>query len=229
MSNEAHVLDQFQHPHILRLFHDGTDSAPWFIAVEWIAGGSLRAHLEQHGPMPRTDCQAMSVGLMDALAELHRAGVIHRDIKPDNILMRDVRDIVLCDFGIAQVPNERLTVADTKMGSLHFMAPEQRVDARAAGPAADLYAVGCTLYYTLTGWNPYNLFMAHRGSPRWETLPAPLADVLFKATRLDLAERYADSTQMASDLQAAFRAVCDDGGAGVSGVQSLGATTTLPG
>lgn len=203
MHNEAQVLTRHSHPNILRCYHNGAAEDPPHLIVEWIQGGSLLGHLEQSSK-PLAPVRALSIGLMllDVLQVLHEADIIHRDIKPANILLRGDR-AVLCDFGIAQMQTqERLTMADSSMGSMNFMAPEQRVDARSVGPAADLYAVGCTLYQALTGWNTYNLFMTRRNSPRWDALSPAVADVLFKATRANPEERYDSSAQMACAIQA---------------------------
>ncbi|MEL6349826.1 MAG: serine/threonine-protein kinase [Myxococcota bacterium] len=186
MKNEAQILSDCDHPHILRSHWDATDEKPAYLAVEWIGAGTLYETLAQRGPLSLTRVLRMTSQILDALAYLHRRGIIHRDIKPDNLLLRGGIDAVLCDFGIARMPAEskrRLTGTNAMMGSLNFMAPEQRVDARNAGPSSDLYSVGCTMYQVLTGWSPYNLFMAQRSSPRWAVLREDLADVLFHATR----------------------------------------------
>lgn len=202
MHNEAQVLTRFSHPNILRCYHNGAAEEPPHLVVEWIQGGSLFGYLERTAK-PLQPVYAMSIGLMllDVLQVLHEADIIHRDIKPANILLRG-EQAVLCDFGIAQVQaQERLTIADSSMGSMNFMAPEQRVDARSVGPTADLYAVGCTLYQALTGWSTCNLFTARRNSPRWDGLSPAITDVLFKATRANPEERYASSAQMAQAIQ----------------------------
>jgi serine/threonine protein kinase len=210
LRSEAAILSQLDHPGILRCDYDGTGELPPHIVVEWIGGGSLRAGLEAAGqPLPADRAAAVGLDLLGALAVLHDHGIVHRDIKPDNILLRGPgQQAVLCDFGIAQRSAlERRTVADTAMGTMTFMAPEQRIDARSAGPAADLYAVGCTLYQAVTGWSPYNLFMAGPDSPRWEVVPAPLAVILHRATRRDPGDRYPGAAEMAGALQRALAAL----------------------
>lgn len=208
LRNEAVVLSQFSHPNILRCYHDGSSESLPYIVVEWIGGGSLSALLQDTGqPLTPRQTASLGIALLAALQELHQRDIVHRDIKPANILLRSAstpEDAVLCDFGIAQLPQDRLTAVDTAMGSLHFMAPEQRVDARSAGPAADLYAIGGTLYQAITGWNPYNLFMTRESSPRWEVVPAPLRQILFTATRRDPQDRFPDSAAMAQALREAL-------------------------
>lgn len=192
LQNEARILQNFPHPHILSIFADMTDRNPPCLITEWVPDGSLQQRLMAQGPMPLDQALPIARQILDALTYLHDNGVIHRDIKPDNVLMRTPTHAVLCDFGIAHFPktDQRLTLTNAAMGSLNYMAPEQRVDASTAGPAADQYAVACTVYQCLTGWNSYNLFMAPRQSPRWSVLRSDLADVLFQATRAVVAARF---------------------------------------
>lgn len=200
LNNEGEILSLFSHPAILPCRHNGAFSTPAHLVTQWINGGTLLEELERSGPMIAVRALNVMLGILDALQVLHNAGIVHRDIKPENILLRG-EQAVLCDFGIAQYDSApRLTMADSAMGSLPFMAPEQRVDARKSGPQSDLYGVGCTLYQLLTGWSPYNLFMAAADSPRWAPLPAPISAILFRATRAQPEQRYKDSTEMATAI-----------------------------
>jgi serine/threonine-protein kinase len=122
-------------------------------------------------------------------------------VKPANVLLRADGTAVLCDFGIAR--REDLageTRTGMALGSVAFMAPEQRIDARRVAPAADLYAAACTLFSLVTGETPIDLYLAPDHSPRWEGVPAPLRPVLRRGTRVEIAERFHDAGEMRAAL-----------------------------
>jgi serine/threonine protein kinase len=133
-----------------------------------------------------------------ALEHAHEAGVIHRDVKPENILVADPGTYWLCDFGIALITtdHDRLTRTGMAMGSLPYMPPEQRRDPRSVEAAADQYAAGATLFYLLTGDNPVDLYLAPRLSPRWHDIPTALGDVIRIATAARPSDRFPDVASM---------------------------------
>ena len=203
LRTEARAMAGLEHPNILAVFDFGRDAESDFIVMQLAEGGSLEDRLEHRGPLQPGLAVRYMVQVLSALGAAHAAGIVHRDVKPGNVLLDADDRVLLADFGVALLGGnaaERRTAAGTPMGSFWFMPPEQRIDASAVGVVADLYAVGSTLYALVTGENPVDLFTAPRDSYRWERCPEPLRDVLFRATRPDPAERFKTARQMAMAL-----------------------------
>ncbi|MCB9675912.1 MAG: serine/threonine protein kinase [Alphaproteobacteria bacterium] len=199
---EAETMSRLSHPNILRVFAAGSDGADW-IAMELAEGGSVADRVRGDGPLsPRRAIQVV-LQVLAALDAAHSAGVVHRDVKPDNLLLQPDGSVKLADFGIALLDDStRLTRAGFAMGSLPYMAPEQRVDASAVGPSADVYAAGATLYNLITGATPVDLFLAPPASPRFAAIPEGLVELIRKATHADPARRFANANEMADALRA---------------------------
>jgi serine/threonine-protein kinase len=192
---------RLDHPHVLRVFELGIDQGRSFVVME-LADTSLQDRLDWDGPLPPSEVVSIGIQLLSALSAAHAAGVIHRDIKPHNLLLCGGR-VVLADFGIASITEDLgvQTRTGMMMGSLAYMPPEQRLDARSAGPRSDIYAVGSTLYALLTGGNPVDLFAAPPSSPRWLGIPPPLLTVLQRACAYEPSDRYPDAAAMAAALK----------------------------
>ncbi|HND28768.1 MAG TPA: serine/threonine-protein kinase, partial [Myxococcota bacterium] len=203
LEQEARIMVRLDHPHVLRVHELGMDQGRSFVVMD-LADGSLQDRLEQEGPLRPSEVISVGIQLLSALSAAHAAGVTHRDIKPHNLLFCGGR-VVLADFGIASVADDLSVHTRTgmMMGSLAYMPPEQRLDARAAGPRSDLYAVGSTLYALLTGGNPVDLFAAPPSSPRWLGIPPPLLPILQRACAYEPSARYADAAELAEALKQA--------------------------
>ena len=157
-AREADVLDTARHPGIVRYVARGetADARPFF-AMEWIDGETLRDRLSRRG---MTIAETVTLGrrLSAALGALHRAGVVHRDLKPGNVLLRggDPGDAVLLDLGIARRGElERLTLTGVIVGTPGFLAPEQARGEAEVDPRADVFALGCVLFMCLAGRRPF--------------------------------------------------------------------------
>jgi serine/threonine protein kinase len=211
LRSEAHAMALVQHPHVLRVLDVGSDGPADWIAMELAPGGSLEDQFEAGGPLPPRQAANWHADVLDALHAAHAAGVIHRDVKPSNLLLTADGRVLLADFGIARVVDDpaaqRSTRTGVTMGTMAYMAPEQRVDARGVGPAADQYAVAASLYWVVTGWNPIDLFAADLDSQRWDPVPEPLRAALFRATRYQPAERFTSAAEMARALRDALPAL----------------------
>ncbi len=203
LEQEARIMVRLDHPHVLRVFELGIEQGRSFVVME-LADASLQDRLDKEGPLPPSEVVNIGIQVLSALSAAHTAGVIHRDIKPHNLLLCGGR-VVLADFGIASVAENRgvQTRTGMMMGSLAYMPPEQRLDARSAGPRSDLYAVGSTLYALLTGGNPVDLFAAPPSSPRWLGIPPPLQTILQRACAYEPSDRYPDAAAMAAALKEA--------------------------
>lgn len=155
---EAEVSAHLKHEHILPLFEFGEDQGRLFLVTPYIEGGTLAHHL-QTGPLSLTEVHHLFVPLVQAVAYIHRRGVIHRDLKPTNILL-DEQDgqlyVRLIDFGIASVQGSEasppLTTAGNELGTIAYMAPERL--SGVAAPSNDIYSLGIILYQMLTGHIP---------------------------------------------------------------------------
>ncbi|MFT4979751.1 MAG: serine/threonine protein kinase, partial [Myxococcota bacterium] len=196
---EAQAMFRLKHPNILRLYNIGLDETGRdYIVMELAEGGTLGQRLRDVGPLPPLAALHYTRDVLLALQLAHTNKIVHRDVKPDNVLLDRDGIVMLADFGIAMLTEDTLRSTQTNiaMGSLAFMPPEQRVDARSVGHTADLYATGAMLYNLLTDQNPIDLFTAPTSSARWTHLPPPLLDLLQKSTQMRPEDRYASAEEM---------------------------------
>jgi serine/threonine protein kinase len=152
---EAHAISRLSHPNILPLIEFGEEQGRLYLVMPLVREGTLRDLLSQHnGPLSLEEALPLFVPLCDAVQYAHQEGIIHRDIKPQNILLQRHTHVLLADFGIARDRfDTRLTTTGVGIGSVEYMAPEQaegRADAR-----SDIYSLGIVLYQLLTGVVPY--------------------------------------------------------------------------
>ncbi|RYE41020.1 MAG: tetratricopeptide repeat protein [Hyphomicrobiales bacterium] len=139
------------HPHIVNVLHAGvTEDGRPFIVMPYHAQGSLDERIRRHGPLPLDEALRLGVKMAGALAAAHRLGILHRDVKPGNILITDYGEPALTDFGIAHIAGGFETTAGVVTGSPAFTAPEV-VAGEPPSPAADVYGLGATLFAAVTG------------------------------------------------------------------------------
>jgi serine/threonine-protein kinase len=208
LKSEARVMAQLEHPNILSVYDVGRDGDYDYVLMQLATGGSLADQVKARGPMPLDAVIRVGLQVLDALDAAHKQGIIHRDVKPQNLLLDGAGTVLLADFGIALIGGLnalRATRTGAAMGSLAFMGPEQRVDASRVTPAADIYALGATLFTLATGRSPMDLFVVTGEDERWRPVPPVLRPVLFRATRYAVDERYATAQEMAAALVAARR------------------------
>lgn len=211
ITREVETLARVSHPNVVTVHDlvrmpDGDGEVVPHLVMELVEGTSLRDLLAERGPSPRSVTVVM--GVLDGLAACHRAGILHLDIKPANVLVTPGGGIKIVDFGIARAASDATA---TVAGTPHYMAPEQ-YDGR-ADERSDVYSVGCLLFETLTGRAPFegtmaSQLMAHRTQPRPDpraTAPwvgAGLAAVVQKAMAIDPADRYDGVGAMSTALAA---------------------------
>ncbi|MGI5206933.1 serine/threonine-protein kinase [Spirillospora sp. CA-108201] len=154
-TREAHNAARLRdHPNIVSV-HDVVveDGLPW-IVMQLVDGHSLHDRIARSGPLPAAGAARVAAGLLDALETAHGAGIVHRDVKPANVLLTGGGDAVLTDFGIAVHHSDTtLTATGAFIGSLEYMAPE-RIDGN-DDPASDLFSLGATLYHAVEGVSPF--------------------------------------------------------------------------
>lgn len=191
---EAQALARLNHPHVVTIHHIVDDQFPW-IVMELVQGGSLQDRLG-YGPMPPHEVARLGREVLSALRAAHAVGILHRDVKPANVLLRPDGSSVLTDFGIAAVrETPSLTATGSFIGSPEYMAPE-RVNGYEGNPASDLWSLGMLLYVAVEGRNPMRrqTMMATLAAVLQGEIPqperaGPLAPVLAALLRRDPAER----------------------------------------
>jgi len=200
---EARTMALLEHRNIVRVYDVGSDGNRVYIVMELVEGGSLVDRLEERGPLPSRQAVDVCLHVLAGLAVSHSRSIVHRDIKPHNVLLTSDGEVRVTDFGIARLAesNDNLTKTGAIMGTWGFMAPEQRADSKGVDVRADLYSVAATLYSCVTNETPMDLFAAELDSSMLSRVPEPLAEVIRKATRYDREERYPDTAAMAADLR----------------------------
>ncbi|WP_131745728.1 serine/threonine-protein kinase [Frankia sp. Cppng1_Ct_nod] len=230
---EARVLAKMDHPHIVRVHEYAEAEGLFLIVMELLNGGTLTSR--QPGMSAEGAC-AVGLAVAEALAYMHAQGVLHRDIKPDNILFDAAGLLKVSDFGVAKVFAGAASTASAIIGTPKYMAPEQLTGGR-LGPASDLYALGVVLYELLAGsplfdqdLPPYVLYhhRIHATPPSLSGVPAPVAEVVMRALEKDPAARYASARAFAVALAGAATGSYGPGWTSRSGIL-LRLTDGVPG
>jgi serine/threonine-protein kinase len=207
LETEARAMARVRHPNILAVHDVGVDDGQIFVVMELAERGSVADRLQRAGPLaPRQAC-VVGCAVLSALAEAHRHGIVHRDVKPQNIVLTALGVPMLMDFGIASVPDEAtygMTATGTQLGTLAYMSPEQRVDPRRVDARSDLYAAAATLCVLLTVRNPVDLHSLDAQHDLLRGVPPPIARVIAKGARYRAADRYATADEMHAALVAAM-------------------------
>jgi len=166
---ERKAVAQLLHPGIVRALDVGetTSDDPdepvlYYYVMEHVPGLDLEQHVQKCGPMPPSLACEVAYQVADALTEAHRHRLVHRDIKPSNIILTPAGRAMLLDFGLVRQCHSRQTVLGSLVGMLEWIAPEQVKDAHAVDIRADIYSLGCTLFWCLTAQSPYG----EKGTPR---------------------------------------------------------------
>ena len=209
--NEAQSAAKLDHPHIAQVFDVGADATWHYIVFEYIRGINLRDLVNREGILPISDAVLYTMQLADALQHASDRGITHRDVKPSNVLLTSGR-IKLVDMGLARSEKYDLsadmTASGVTLGTFDYISPEQARDPRLADIRSDLYSLGCTLFFMLTGRPPYaggtmlQKLLAHGNEPPpdIQTLRNGVSDELSSVLQCLLAKDPADRFQTPEEL-----------------------------
>jgi serine/threonine-protein kinase len=228
---EAKLAQALEHPNTVRIFDFGETPADIpYIVFQFLRGRSLDTAIDQDGPMSLSRTARISTQVLKSLMEAHEMGIVHRDIKPDNVFLTDFQGepdfVKILDFGVSKTvfdgaeQGTQLTLMGEMIGTPNYMAPEQ-VRAEPVGPQADVYALGLVMAEMLTGrqvfTGPSAISVCFEQSsaapapiPR-EVVESPLGPVVIKATRKVCSERFRDAAEMLGALEAVVGALATDG------------------
>lgn len=211
---EARSVARLKDPGLVAVYDQGLDARHPFLVMELVEGGTLRELLAERGPMPPHAVAAVLRPVLGGLAAAHRAGLVHRDVKPENVLISDEGDVKIVDFGLVRAVAEAgITSTSVILGTAAYLSPEQVKDGNAS-PRSDVYAVGVVAYELLTGQAPFSgdtsLSVAYqrldtdvpRPSSVINGVPAQFDELVERATTRDPAGRFADAGEMGADLNA---------------------------
>ena len=211
---EAQSAAALSHPNIVSIYDRGeAEDGTYYIAMEYLPGGTLKDRILKRGALAPRTAAAVALQIAEALRAAHAAGVVHRDIKPHNVLVTDTGDIKVGDFGIARAAtSSTMTRTGSILGTAHYISPEQAMG-EPVGQGSDLYSLGVVLYEMLTGTLPYDaetsigIAMKHVNGhlvpPRElnPEVPEGINAVTTKLLAKSPEERYADADELIEDLE----------------------------
>lgn len=213
---ESAILSRLQHPHVVQVIDRGEFEERPYLVMEYVEGRTLRELLAT-GPLAASEAIRYSRAVLAALGHAHRAGIVHRDVKPENVLVADPDVVKVSDFGLSRFlgldESTRLTHISMRLGTYEYMSPEQRESAREADARSDLYSAGVLLYEMLTGEVPIGRFPTP-SQVRPRECDAALDAVVLKSLEKDPDRRYQTADAMRHALDAAVHGSSSNAAAG---------------
>jgi serine/threonine-protein kinase len=210
---EVRLLAGLDSPHVIQIYDHGEIDGCLYLATQLVPGGDLGRWLDSRGALPVVEAVRITEQVTEALADAHEIGVLHRDVKPSNVLIRgssgDRRFAYLCDFGIAREQESDRSQTTGLLGTSGYLAPERYLG-RPASCASDLYSLGCLLWAALTGSPPYQgtgweVAQAHIAAPIpwWDAEPpnTDINDILQRAMAKKPEDRFGTTTEMFQALR----------------------------
>ncbi|MGI9474251.1 MAG: bifunctional serine/threonine protein kinase/MFS transporter [Rubripirellula sp.] len=238
-AREAYAAAQLTHHNVVQIYDFGEDAGRHFFSMEWVRGGPLDALIREKGPLEARVAASYALQAARGLQFAHRNGMVHRDVKPANLLLSDEGVIKVADLGLVKIPDQgelaaddltmsglvsgtQVTMQGTAVGTPAYMAPEQSVDAAAVDHRADIYSLGCTLFYMLTGRPPFDgtvvsEVMEQHASQALPDLsqingrvPEAVQHIVTRAMAKRPQDRYESLAEMVTDLES-YLGVSPDG------------------
>lgn len=213
---EALATSELSHPNIVSVLDVGTDHGLPYMVMEYVDGPDLKDYIRENSPLDLREVIQIMDQILSAVALAHKHNVIHRDLKPQNILMDKRGNIKIADFGIAVALNQSsITQTNSVMGSVHYMSPEQTRGGLVT-KQSDIYSLGIILYELITGTVPFNgdtpvsIALKHAQEPipsirkKDRSVPQALENVVLKATAKDPRDRYPSAQAMKADLDSSL-------------------------
>ena len=213
---EALSASNLSHPNIVEMYDFGEEDGQNYIVMEYVPGKTLKQLIKKRGTLTVTEVIDIMLQLTDGMAHAHDSYIIHRDIKPQNIMILENGMIKITDFGIAMALNEtQLTQTNSVMGSVHYLAPEQ-VNGKGSTIRSDIYSMGIVMFELLTGVIPYKgdsaveIALKHLKEPLPSIrklipdLPQTIENIILKSTAKNPKNRYADAREMYDDIKTAL-------------------------
>ncbi|QTH59100.1 Stk1 family PASTA domain-containing Ser/Thr kinase [Corynebacterium hindlerae] len=209
---EAKSMAQLGHPNIVDVYDFNSTGDHAYLVMELISGGTLRELLAERGPMPPHAATQVMRGLLTGLSVAHKQGLVHRDIKPDNVLINKDHRVKLTDFGLVRAVAQSEHTSDKIIGTVSYLSPEQ-VDGGHIGPESDVYSAGVLLFELLTGTTPFDgdTQIAHAMQRLSHDVPAPSSridgvpqlfdELVAAATHRDPAERFPTAAEFLAALE----------------------------
>ncbi len=207
---EAHTLARLEHPNLVRVYDVANQSGVPFLVMELITGGTLMDWVERNGAMPPRMAVQAILQLCEGVAAAHDANIVHRDIKPHNVLISRSGVCKLADFGIAHVEEDSLTRTGSAMGTIGYMPPEQRKDAKSVDVRCDVFSVAATLWFLLKAEPVLDLFLAADEPELLSGIPEVLHPVLIEALAYNRRDRTPDIRTFRDALAATVEALPPD-------------------
>ena len=209
---ESQAVAMLSHPNIVSVYDVSHNENIEYIVMELVDGITLKQYMKEHGVLPTDEVLNFSIQIAKALAHAHSKGIIHRDIKPQNVMLLKDGLIKVADFGIAALQNDIEESTNETVGSVHYIAPEQARGA-AADARSDIYSLGIVMYEMMTGRLPYvgksdvEVAVKHMNTeavpPRTIVpgIPEELERICLKAMATDITDRYQSAGELLSDLE----------------------------
>lgn len=210
---EALSASSLSHPNIVEIYDVGEDEGNFYIVMEYIEGKTLKALIKKRGVLTLPETIDIMLQLLDALASAHDSYIIHRDIKPQNIMIKESGLVKITDFGIAMaLNNAQLTQTNSVMGSVHYLPPEQ-ASGKGSTIRSDIYSLGILMFEMLTGKMPFKgdsaveIALKHMKEPLPSAkelnpvIPQTVENIILKAAAKNPKNRYRDVREMADDIK----------------------------
>lgn len=213
---EALSASSLSHPNIVEVYDVGEDGGQYYIVMEYCPGKTLKQLLKKRGNLTISEVIDIMLQITDGMAHAHDSYIIHRDIKPQNIIILENGIIKITDFGIAMALNStQLTQTNSVMGSVHYLPPEQ-ANGKGSTIRSDIYSMGILMYELLTGSIPYKgesaveIALKHLKEPlpsiraKLPNLPQSIENIILKSTAKNPKNRYSDAREMYEDIKTAL-------------------------